>query len=80
MEKYKFGANINGSGVSGIIDTENMKLICICTKENSELLKNALNYSPPSQSEVKEFYCRQKAIGRRDDTCSEQCDNCKLKN
>lgn len=26
-----------------------------------------------------QFYCRQKAIGRRDDTCSEQCDNCKIK-
>ena len=27
---------------------------------------------------IKEFYCRQQKIGRRDDTCSEQCDSCVL--
>lgn len=41
--KYMFATNINGTEESGIIDMDVMKLICICPKENSELLLQALN-------------------------------------
>jgi len=49
--------------------------ITICEHVLEEL-KNI--FKKHKKSKVKAFYCRQQKTGRRDDTCSEQCDNCLL--
>jgi len=41
--KYLFVTNINGTGESGIIDTDSLMVVCLCPKANSELILQALN-------------------------------------
>jgi len=50
--KYLFGNNINGSGKDGIIDIKTFEVICYCTKEQSKLLLEALNTTPPQQASM----------------------------
>lgn len=44
MDKYQFAKSINGTDEAGILKMANPpELICLCTKENSELILSALN-------------------------------------
>ncbi len=50
-EEYAFAYNLNGTGTPGIVTLTNPpRLICLCSKENSRLILDALNSSlPPAE-------------------------------
>ena len=41
MKDLIFAKNINGTDEAGIINVKTMELLCLCTKENSELILRA---------------------------------------
>ena len=41
--KYIFARNINEGNVSGIIDLEKQRIVCLCSEDNSKLILQALN-------------------------------------
>lgn len=40
--KYAFGTDINGTNQTGIVDVKTMKVLCLCPKENADLILQAL--------------------------------------
>jgi rRNA-processing protein FCF1 len=52
--------------------------ITICEHVLEELKNIFKKHKKKEKPKVKAFYCRQQKTGRRDDTCSEQCDSCVL--
>ncbi len=56
-EEYAFAYNLNGTGTPGIVTLTNPpRLICLCSKENSRLILDALNSSLPPAEGANCFY------------------------
>lgn len=53
--RYMFAMNINNSNQDGIIDLEEKRCICICSKDNSKMLLEALElYEKKNNSDFKQ--------------------------